>query len=54
MSYIKHKANLFLGVAELNRMQKFFEDDGYKTLFLKNTSAFGVFKYESDPNFNNF
>ena len=54
MSYLKHRANLFLGVAELNRMQRFLENDGYKTLLLKNSASFGDLKYEEDPLFGNF
>jgi len=46
--YLKHKTNLLLGVAELNRMQKFLDDDGYRTILLKNSAAFGVVKYEAD------
>lgn len=53
-SYLKHTVNLFLGVAELNRLQKFLDDDGYRTVLLKNSASFGILKYEGDPTFNNF
>ena len=52
--YLKHTTNLFLGVAELNRMQQFLDDDGYRTILLKNSASFGIVKYEADPTFNNF
>lgn len=54
MGKIKHGPNLFLGVAELIRMQKFLNDDGYKSLILKNSGSFGVVKYEADSLFDNF
>lgn len=52
--YLKHKSNLFLGVAELNRMDQFLDEDGYRAIMLKNSGSFGVVKYESDSLFANF
>lgn len=54
MSFLKHKPNLFLGSAELNRMQRFLDDDGYRIILLKNSASFGVVKYEKDISFQNF
>ena len=52
--YLKHASNLFLGIAELNRMHKFLDDDGYRKYILENTASFGVVKTEADSAFDNF
>jgi len=54
MSYLKHKTDLFLGVAELDRMSKFFTEDGFKKILLEGTATFGVIKGELDTEFTSF
>jgi hypothetical protein len=44
MSKLKISENLFLEVAELNRLVKFLDDDGFKRHFLINTDSFGLVK----------
>ena len=54
MSFLKHKTNLFYGVAELTRMSRFFVEDGYRKLLLEQSSSFGVVNNTLDKNFDNF
>lgn len=44
MSKVKFSENLFLGVSELKKFQKFLEDDGYKRQFLLGTDKFGLIR----------
>src|SRR5690606_19854732 len=53
MSNIKISSNLFLGVPELKRFQKFLSDDGYKKSLLNNSVTFGLVKSDSSIEFNN-
>lgn len=49
MGKVKYSENLFLGLAELNRAQKFLDDDGFKKQALINTATFGIIEGVSFP-----
>jgi len=49
MSKVKFSENLFLGVSELKKFQKFLEDDGYKRQFLLITDKFGLIRQTELP-----
>lgn len=44
MSKIKFSPELFLETAELNRLKRFLDDDGFRNLFLQITDSFGLIK----------
>jgi hypothetical protein len=46
--------DLFLGLQELNRQQKFIKDDGYVRLFSSLINNFGIVNVDSDTSFDNF
>jgi len=54
MSNLKFSENAFLEKQELNRFKKFIFDDGFKSLFKKQTFAYGIVKELDDPSFLNF
>jgi microcystin-dependent protein len=54
MSNIKASPNLFIGVAEFNRLQKFLQDDGYVQKLKFNTKLPGIVHIREDSNLNNF
>ena len=55
MGYLKFKSDLFLGESELNRLNYFLDDTGFRKLFLKNSVNFGLFQIEiGDGGFENF
>ncbi len=51
MSEIKYSPDLFMGTHELNRMKKFFDDDGFRLFLLKSSKSFGIVRAPNDPNF---
>ncbi len=53
MSKLKYGTELFLGKIELDRMKKFFDDDGFRMNLLDNSSLFGLIKNKIDNTFNN-
>ena len=54
MSDIKLSENLFLEVAELNRLKKFIIDDGYKKLVAPLIDNFGIVVNQTNSNFKVF
>lgn len=53
MSRVKFSTGLFLERAELNRFNKFIQDDGFINYFLNNSTKFGLVKNASDGTFTN-
>lgn len=53
MSNLKINSNLFIGAAELNRLQYFLQDVGYKKNILDNSVSFGLIKSNRDITFAN-
>lgn len=53
MSNLKINSNLFLGSAELNRLQYMLQDVGYQRNILENTVSFGLVKSNQDISFQN-
>lgn len=54
MSRLNIQNDLFLGLQELKRMQRFHKDDGYIRLFKSLINNFGVVKVDNDTGFDNF
>ena len=54
MAILNNNTDLFLGKAELNRLIKFLDQDGFRELMVKNSGSFGVLRYEADANGSNF
>jgi hypothetical protein len=54
MSKLKISQEQMIGVPELNRFQEFLSEEGFRKLFVQQSSGFGLVKNETlDPNFNN-
>lgn len=53
MSRLKFSTGLFLEKAELERFNKFIQDDGFIKYFLSNSTKFGLIKNQSDGSFDN-
>lgn len=53
MSNLKISSNLFIGAAELNRLQYFMQDVGYVKNILDNSVSFGLIKSNKDITFAN-
>lgn len=53
MSRVKFSTGLFLERAELNRFNKFIQDDGFINYFLNNSTQFGFVKNANDGTFTN-
>jgi hypothetical protein len=54
MAYLNINPDLFLGSQELNRLVKFLDEDGFRKLFLQNSSAFGIINNITDGQLDNF
>lgn len=54
MSYLNLQNDLFLGLQELQRQQKFLKDDGYIRLLKSIVNNFGIVKVDIDSSFANF
>lgn len=54
MASFNNNTDLFIGKAELSRLIKFMDQDGFRQLMLKNSGSFGIIRYEADANGNNF
>jgi hypothetical protein len=53
MAKVKISSNLFLEVAELNRLKSFLDDNGFREMFLNNSARYGLFNNRSDNVFTN-
>ena len=53
MSRVKFSTGLFLEKAELERFNKFIQDDGFIKYFLSNSTQFGLIKNKEDRSFEN-
>lgn len=53
MGKLQFSENLFLGLAELNRFQKFLSDEGFRRHSLINTSDFGIVEKSTFPDLGN-
>lgn len=54
MSRLNITSDLFLGLQELNRQNKFTKEDGYIRIFRSLINNFGIVNVDTDPSFVNF
>jgi hypothetical protein len=54
MSRLNYQNDLFLGLQELQRQDKFLKEDGYLRIFGALINNFGIANVDSDTNFDNF
>ena len=53
MSNLKFSPDLFLEVAELNRLKRFLDADGFRANLIQNTISYGLIRKEDDLSFAN-